>query len=815
MYFNIHSGSCAPAESQGQGAALFGAPRMQHDLPSLATVFSQTLSWKAGVTNGLEPVRHPLAFGTKTRKVKGLCLGILVSSFGLLISWTPFGLDVEEKYGLAWLFGARGSRPPPESVLIIAADRRSSKQSGWPEKPEQWPRDVHARLLQKLHQACARVVAFDFFFGSPRRSGDDQSFARAIRRAGNVVLAGHLGILEDELIPSVSKENIQTTYLPIAALAEAAAGVAPFPLPNTPDSVNGFWLFKKSAGDIPTLPTLAFQIYALDVYDDFLRLLTKVSAEQTARLPPSKEQIVVSKGITDLALRLRELFESSPIIGKQMLAELNDGSHRPLTHSVKHTIKALINLYQSDDWQYLNFYGPARSINTITYPDAIELTRSPIKCDEENIFTGKVVFIGMSETSPVEQKDKDIFDTVYTGPSGLKLAGVEIAATAAANLIEDMPVRRLAYLPTSAIIIGWGLFVSVLWRSYMTVIASWITVGAASIYFGLAFYVFRTNAMWYPLVIPLLQMLVGSALAVARNRRDLEIRVAAIRQTLTEWLPADAIERIITSPEIVRKASGLVYATCLHSDVEGFTSISEDMDPIDLSSVMNEYFKTIGQPVIRRGGFVSDQTGDSMLAIWAAAEPDVYLRHQACAGALDICEALNRFHQTSEYPSFATRIGLHAGQIAVGGVRIGTTQHHRSFGLIVNTAQRIQSLNKLLRTRILASRDVIEGLSDFMIRPVGIFGFAGITLPLDIYEILRRRPAAGSTPATGDLAWLCAAFADALDAYKDGEWQASSDQLLKILEYYQEDGPTRFYIRQCEYYKHHPPPGFWSPVIHK
>jgi len=233
----------------------------------------------------LEPVRHPLAFGTKTRKVKGLCLGILVSSFGLLISWAPFGLDVEEKYGLAWLFEARGSRPPPESVLIIAADRRSSKQSGWPEKPEQWPRDVHAQLLQKLHQACARVVAFDFFFGSSRRS-DDESFARAIRRAGNVLLAGHLGISEDELIPSVPEENIQTTYLPIAALAEAAAGVAPFSLPNTPDNVNGFWLFKKSAGDIPTLPTLAFQIYALDVYDDFPAI--NESQRQTNRQTSSK-----------------------------------------------------------------------------------------------------------------------------------------------------------------------------------------------------------------------------------------------------------------------------------------------------------------------------------------------------------------------------------------------------------------------------------------------------------------------------------------------------------------------------------------------
>lgn len=226
----------------------------------------------------------------------------------------------------------------------------------------------------------------------------------------------------------------------------------------------------------------------------------------------------------------------------------------------------------------------------------------------------------------------------------------------------------------------------------------------------------------------------------------------------------------------------------MHTDVEGFTSISEGLDPIRLSAMMSDYFKTIGQPVTRRQGLVSDQTGDAMLAIWAAAKPDIDLRQQACEGALDICEALAAFHKERGYPVLATRIGLHAGRIAVGGLRIGTTEHYRSFGVIVNTSQRIQSLNKLLRTRILASKDVVDGLSGLLIRPVGAFVFAGLTLPLDIYELLGRKAELLNIPRSGNVVWLCAAFADALDAYKDGQWQTSIEQLLEILEVFPEMG---------------------------
>ena len=747
-------------------------------------------------------------------QIKGLYLGLLVTLVGLILSWAPYGLDLEEQYGLRWLFWSRGVKPAPHEVLIIALDSRSAKRNDWSEKPDHWPRTRHAQLTDILARACARVIVYDLFFRAPRPAPEDDVFAHAIRSAGNVVLVGHLGIAEDERLPQAHQADIQTVYFPVPALEEAAAAVTPFPLPNAPEGVTGFWAFKTTAGDSPTLPTVAFQLYALNVYEDLVHLLKKVDPQQASRLPEGEKGVRAStKGTTELALHLREMFRTAPQTGRQLLAALDEVSDHDLAPAKKQTIRGLINLYQGDDWRYLNFYGPPRSVTTINYPAAMELAASAGKCNERNIFSGKAIFIGISETSSVEQKDKDIFDTVFSDPSGLKLSGVEIAATAVGNLMEDKPVRRLDSLASLGIVIGWGFLVTIVWRSFVTWTAFLVSLAGTLSYLGATFYAFKTAGTWVPVAVPLLQLFCGTTLAIAGNRKELEEHINAIRHTLTEWLPPIAIDQLVASPEIVRRASGLVYGACMHTDVAGFTTVSERIDPIELSAMMNDYFLTIGQPVTRREGFVSDQTGDAMLAIWAAAEPDIHLRYQACEAALDISEALVRFHATARYPALSTRIGLHAGRIAVGGIRMGATEHYRSFGVIVNTAQRIQGLNKVLRTRILASRDVLQGLSSFLMRPVGAFVFAGLTFSIDVFEIVGRKAQSADAPRRGDRAWLCTAFADALEAYQEAQWQSGIEQLVEILDVFPEDGPARFYLRRCQFYLHHPPAGLWDPII--
>ena len=748
-----------------------------------------------------------------TSNLKGIYLGFLVACTGLFLNWTPFGFDIEERYGLTWLFWARGPRTAPPEVLLVGLDRRSLKKSGWAEKPEQWPRDRHAQFIRRLSKACARAIVYDLFFKTPHSTREDKRLAQAIQDAGNVALVERIEIRFDDPIPNVPQENVQKLEMPIAVLADAAAGVGPLPLPNAPGGVTGYWAFKASVGDIPTLPTLAFQLFALDAYQDFLELMKKVDPVQAAALPADRRAIIASKDVTGLALRLRRIFLGDPQLADRMRMELDEPSGRRLAPATQRKIRTLLDLYAGPDWHYLNFYGATRRIKTISFPDAFQLAESEKACTAQNIFTGKVILVGMAETSPVEQKDRDIFDTVFTDARGVKLSGSEIGATAIANLIENRPVRRVSYPRSFAILIIWAFLISLSWRRCRSPVAASITLSAALGYGGFAFYAFNTSGIWYPVVIPLGQLLLGGTLAIARNHKDIEKRMAEMRLALIQWLPPDAVEQIVTSPNIVRKAEGLVYGTCLHTDIAGFTPISEAMDPLRLSVMMDEYFKTIGKPVTRNNGFVSDQTGDAMLAIWAAAKPDIDLQQQACAGALEICESLIFWQKAREYPVLNTRLGLHAGRIAVGGMRIGTTQHYRSFGAIVNAAQRIQSLNKTLRTRILASEEVVEGLSAFLLRPVGTFALVGLTVPLDIYEILGPRPDTQTPYQHGDSSWLCAAFTDALDAYRDGHWQTCIEQLLEILKIYPEDGPSHFYLKRCEFYRHHPPAGIWDPVI--
>lgn len=123
-----------------------------------------------------------------------ILLGLLVASAGLLAAATPAGEELEEDFGLSWLFRARGPVAAPIDVVIVAIDEQSSRDLGLPDKPSAWPRALHAELVRYLAKAGAKVVSFDLTFDAPGvKPEQDQEFADAIRSAGNVLLAESIG----------------------------------------------------------------------------------------------------------------------------------------------------------------------------------------------------------------------------------------------------------------------------------------------------------------------------------------------------------------------------------------------------------------------------------------------------------------------------------------------------------------------------------------------------------------------------------------------------------------------------------------------
>ena len=128
-----------------------------------------------------------------------------------------------------------------------------------------------------------------------------------------------------------------------------------------------------------------------------------------------------------------------------------------------------------------------------------------------------------------------------------------------------------------------------------------------------------------------------------------------------------------------------------------------------------------------------------MLAIWSAPSGDESsLRKKACLAGLEIAAALERFNATNGRPPLYTRMGLHAGEMLLGTVGALHHYEYRAVGDMVNTANRLQGLNKYMDTRLLVSEKVVEGLDEFLTRPLGRFLLAGRASFLRVAELMGR-----------------------------------------------------------------------------
>ena len=234
------------------------------------------------------------------------------------------------------------------------------------------------------------------------------------------------------------------------------------------------------------------------------------------------------------------------------------------------------------------------------------------------------------------------------------------------------------------------------------------------------------------------------------------------------------------------------------------------MHPNELRSFINRYYETIFKPVKNHGGIISDVIGDSMMAIWATTtNPDTLLRNQACLAALDIAKMVKRFNLSSDNFRLPTRIGLHAGQMLIGTVGAIDHYEYRPLGDIVNTATRIEGLNKFLGTSILVSKEVLYLLEGFLTREMGSFVLLGKSKPIVIFELISR-----TEESNGDLKEGSTIFTEALQAYRCQAWEQAIRLFYQSAKIFLEDGPSMFYITLCKNYIDHPPDKNWAGLVY-
>lgn len=729
---------------------------------------------------------------------KSLLLGFVVALAGILLASSSMGRWLEEEVGLVWLFQLRGPLPAPGEVVVVSIDYKSSQRLGLVNKPSKWPRSLHGDLVRKLNKHGVAVIVFDIFFEETRNPQENMLFASAMREAGNVVLFQSL-----TKVPIVgeapTERNRQTTgYIetlspPVPVLRDAAFGLGPFPLPKVPAQINHFITFKPELGDIPTLPLVALEVYGLPLYSVLHDLIYEVIPEQATQLPASREQINQLGGIHKLSQRLRQLFLNNPDLVKQLNQRIH-GSSATLWPGQHDLLTALINRYDQPDSLYLNLYGPPQTITTVPYYKVLESSDNGDPLE----LAGKAVFIGFSEQFQPEQKDS--FYTVFSQElSGLDVSGVEIAATAFANLLHGQSLKVSNATTDMLIYLVWGILLSLVLRALSGPILIPVALLLGLAYHQLAYELFLSEQYWMPLTIPVFWQLplviIG---ALLWNYLDAQQARRNIRHAFGQHLPINIVDQLAKGVEHIAARGQHAHGIVLATDAQQYTRLSEQLPPAELRELMNRYYETLFGPIRNSGGIISDVVGDAALAIWTSSQSDPVQRQQSCHAAIEILSAVECFNRQEPAYALPTRIGLHFGELVMGHVGAMDHYEYRAVGDIVNTASRIESLNKQLGTNILVSKEVLQGVDGFITRELGSFLLLGKSKPLSLYELVDKDDQSKDIKSYAD-------FITALRAFQAQQWCEAAEGFKNFIYKYGEDGPSRYYLDLCRQYLACPP----------
>jgi adenylate cyclase len=420
---------------------------------------------------------------------------------------------------------------------------------------------------------------------------------------------------------------------------------------------------------------------------------------------------------------------------------------------------------------------------------------------------GKAVFVGLSEILLTERQDS--FYTVFARENGVFISGVEIAATAFSNLLEETAVKPISSGRYFIVILGWGILLGIVCKMASTPLAALGTIGLAVSYFVTAEYRFKTDAAWYPIAVPLLlQAPLGFFGAVLWNYVETNKERQNIRKALGYYVPSEVVHQLARNIADVKKGGQTVYGACLFTDAAGYTNLAEKMGPRELSDFMHAYFEAIFEPIRQNGGLVIAMEGDSILAIWKAARREAALRQQACRAALGIAQAVNEFNRAFDELKLPTRVGVHAGPIFLGHIGAGEHYRYGVTGDTVNTASRLDGLNKYLGTGILVSEEIIRELSGFVSREAGSFLLKGKAQPVVVYELICRAEECRENQARA-----CEIFSEGLRAFRQQSWDEAKEKFRESVRTLGEDGLSKFYLTLCDGYGKSPPGESWQGII--
>lgn len=424
-------------------------------------------------------------------------------------------------------------------------------------------------------------------------------------------------------------------------------------------------------------------------------------------------------------------------------------------------------------------------------------------------FENSVVIVGGS----FEEARDEYRTPFYGGAFNYVLTpGAEIHANALATLLSARKLKPVGIAESAVIVLLALILLAIVEHFFKTVPALLAAILGSIAWMVCALLVFeKTNT-----ILPVLPVLLGLAAQFAGLtifRVFTEGRQKKwIRNAFQMYLSPEYVNLLLKNPDRLFLGGEERQLTILFTDIKGFTTVSEALQPQELVKLLNEYFNGMTEIIVRRGGTLDKYQGDSVMAFWGAPLEQADQAERALWAGIEMArfsEALSRRFEREGKPAFTTRIGINTGRVIVGNIGSKQRFNYTIIGDAVNLASRLEGANKQYGTRFMASEASVQlAGSFFRTRELDLLRVKGKGQPVRVFEVMGL----SAEPLDENARKMLDAYNNGMKAYKAREWAAALRFFEEAARVAPADEPSSLYAGRCREFLKEPPAHDWDGV---
>jgi adenylate cyclase len=682
----------------------------------------------------------------------------------------------------------------PVPVRIINIDDESIERFGqWP-----WPRTLLAKLVDRLNELGAAVIGFDILLLDPDRTTPSRVIQGVQEIAPDDPIVARFANLPDHdqvLADAIGRAHAVIGFAPrsgeVVRLPQAKASLA-------------------TAGDDPLMWVPQFQGAATALP------MLEAAAAGNGSLGTLLERDGIARRIPLLTAIGGKLY---PALAFEMLRVAQNAR----TYVVKSTGASGVSAFGEHTGIVAIKTG---NITVPTGHDGTVWLHSTPHIPERFVPAWKIL-----DRSAEPGLIKDNAVLIGTTAEGLKevratpldpaASGVEIEAQIVEQMLLGDNVERPDWARGAEVVFMVEIALMLL-LLLPRVGARWTALvgiaGVAPAVLG-SWYAYATyNWLLDPVFPSLVGVLVYlSSSAVLFLRTEAERRY--VRHAFGRYLAPSIVAQLAEHPERLTLGGESRELTVMFSDIRGFTTIAEGLDPHGLTSFLNRYLTPMTDVIMSHNGTVDKYMADGIMAFWNAPVEDPAHTEHACRAALAMRSALVQLNDAWRAEAVAAGqpfrevragIGLNTGICIVGNLGSDQRFDYSVLGDDANVASRLEGQTKTYRVDIIIGERTADRVPHFALLELDLIQVVGKTKPVRIFFLLGDNLVA----ATGAFAALAAAHDAMIVAYRRRQWE----EALAELETCRSQAPEAL-----QYYYHlyegriaelcaSPPPADWDGV---